>query len=148
MRLISAVMGAGSEPAGNGGCGVADAGFGIGFRHAEFRSQRFARRHQSVELGALARNDVRQNARRGEIGAVRSGHADRNENQFIRQVAIERETLRLHWLQLHIGVGRNRAPRDRPVELLDLRQRRGGIHIACDHQDRVVGRVPILDRIS
>ena len=42
----------------NGRRGVADAGFGIGLGKTELRSERFALRHQAVEVGALAGDHV------------------------------------------------------------------------------------------
>ena len=45
-----------------------DAGFRVRFGHAKFRCQGLAERYQAIEVGALAGDDIAQNAGRGKVG--------------------------------------------------------------------------------
>ena len=72
-----------------------DAGFRIGFGQAKIRSQGLAEWYQAIEVGALTANDVAQNTGRGKVGAGCSGHAEGDKYQFIGEIAIEREAVRL-----------------------------------------------------
>ncbi len=62
----------------------------------------------------------------------------------VRQVAVEREGLRLHGLQRHVRARRQRTAFDASVQLFDALQHSGGIDIAGHDEDGVVRRVPVL----
>src|SRR5262249_17447038 len=114
------------------------------FREPELRAERLARGYQSVERGPLARCGIGENPRGSEVRAVRARHPQGYKSQLIRQIAIERECLRLDRLQIYLWMLWDVAPRNRSVKLLHLGQRGIRIHVARNHENCVVGSVPIL----
>ena len=67
----------------------------IRFRETELRRQRLARRHHAIQIRALARQHIGENLHRRTIRRIRPRHPPRDEPQDVRQIAVQRERLRL-----------------------------------------------------
>ncbi len=106
------------------------------------RRQRLAGWHQAIQRASRAAEDIAQDVGGGEIAILQAGHAIGDSQQADREIGRQRQCLRLHRPSADRRMPGHVTPGDVVERGANLRQRLAWLHVAGDHQDGVVWRVP------